>query len=1498
MSCMASLPEQTRQALNPRPLAQQVWGRIAQTSGCEALNCLLLSPFDFEDELNKCAVEAKQREAGLSERLQQSIRSVRLLESISADHEEKIKDMEPQILKLELQRAKQRFEEQATAHAKEVESLEVEVRRLKGLLLQKDEELEAERAKDRPSIPELRAPAMSSSTTAAPVPLRSLSSLKPMHSERDVVNSIRHMRMLGMDGSEVPDALQESFSEMRLSLTAAVDRLALDLYESQAHFLRELLQNADDNTYADGVKPSVRFSLFEDAARGGPFFLAANNEVGLSETDVRSICDISRSSKSGSGTTTGCKGVGWKSVFCVCSAPHVLSGAWRFKFGSQGLGMITPEWIEDEEYSKLPAEVQAAHSAGSTVFYLPLAEGRSVRSIEQEMRIMEEDAAQLLFLRRIKELCLSCGSREVKLRAEGKNRARKVLLHRMPGDAEAELEEVDFEVATSGQVMVALPIVQSEAEPPPQRIFAFLPVRPVGFRFAVHAPFELIASRGDLHRSPSNACLRDSVGPAFLAACQSNPDVASRALQYLGDEPADPFWLRVRCSILEGLRNVACIQCADGLVEPGRCILRGELPAARWVPDDILLAACGASFAESGKSQVLKDLGVKVFGMDELIACLEHMDESHLRALWVNPSRNRILSDIYSSLAEGLRADVSRLVAVAALCIFPALSDETAGVHREPSGCRERCIYWTSAADLHTCYCTELPSAWQQPFVKCLSQDLSLSTSAQALLTLLGMKPVQEEKVADEAVRMLLGQGVEREAAPYRKTWLALAILRQRFASGRGLLRQLSGAVLLPSSLGDLQPPASLRLRSFLGARERLPKGIIANIYAFAGIMVPDPQTMASCAAPPSDLPGLAWDFGWELFFWSLGCVPADPTDRQAENFVEATLGLGSLLSSGDFWTEVPERHGAIEYIEALMRKRTCRYWLSQLPVHFDDKVVTVSDLFLHDVFHSLAGEYLPYMESAPREERVRSILQRLGVTVAVDQPGLTKCIRMMRTLGIEDAAVMAGLYVQLQQSSIDRLRYEEVILVPGVGYRRPEHCCWQSFQNWLLKRCCRLEALAEHYERFGQEVSHVLRDWVEDCPAGSAQQICIAFQELLLCAKASEDIARTFPGREPVKRCDALENLFEVSLAVVKMLADLCVAPQGEDRAISDEEANARACQCVMAKDCFTYAEHRMICVPRSRHEEESDGSGGSRNCRLLAIWESYWSVEDLLREHPSAQFALEEHYGRCSDAVRSFFIDVLGVRPVLTCRELTKLQTHSDLPSAWPSASSGVPDQEPAVREGINFAQMARALPWHSTESSSASLADPWQLMQEALQRLQQVQPFGAGQLQEASAAAAARGGAGGRRATSDSQGYTGPPRSWNLVGSIGNTFSVYAIDDPAGMAAFHRVYASIGQQPFWIPLLRSLLHSIGLQPAQVAFAFDPSGRCVCTEHLFLDLMSVSRSQRFLHHRETFATFWALELAHAAAHQGLGPAVSEKLLRLQNELSVILVPVALAHR
>ena len=143
-----------------------------------------------------------------------------------------------------------------------------------------------------------------------------------------------------------------------------------------------------------------------------------------------------------------------------------------------------------------------AHVA-SQVFYLPLSDpSKSVPSIRTEMQTIQADSAQLLFLRRVTEISLKGDwaaeeqSEEfadawARIMVAGSQDPRAATTRQRFQQTGSEppvlLEEVTtrFQISSHEDVLVALPKVE---EPPPQRVFAFLPVRSASWLVFVPAP--------------------------------------------------------------------------------------------------------------------------------------------------------------------------------------------------------------------------------------------------------------------------------------------------------------------------------------------------------------------------------------------------------------------------------------------------------------------------------------------------------------------------------------------------------------------------------------------------------------------------------------------------------------------------------------------------------------------------------------------------------------------------------------------------------------------------------------------------------------------------------------------------------------------------------------------------------------------------------------------------------------------------------------------------
>ena len=440
----------------------------------------------------------------------------------------------------------------------------------------------------------------------------------------------------------------------KASLAAAVDRLALDLYEMEGHFVFELVQNADDNRYSSesgSDLPAMSLSLHEDQ-KGHHFFMSSNNEMGLRESDVSAMCDINASSKKGS--CIGKKGIGWKSTFAVSDCPHVLSGSFTFCFDVKGplkkMAYVTPTWLGTKDLQKLPLEVQDAHRKGGTVIYLPLSGGCT--GVSEAFDLLREHQVTLLFLRRLKRISMryvdgrtvtieeaSCedGSHAVRVTdtAETSERLFRYAIH------QHELPDLKPEV-----MRLAFPLDVKDM--PSMAMHVGLPVRAVGFCFAVDAPFELVASRSDLHEgSPLNRLLCDAIPVAFRNFLTGDGDlVDGEAARYLGvDVLPGPMWQHLRKELVNCLNDICCIRTEEGeLCLPKQCLERPKcivaFKASQLIPNDLLMRSCQRSFVQRTSRETSQ---LEVLSLKHWAQVLKFRDEKWTKSLvaeaatWENP---------------------------------------------------------------------------------------------------------------------------------------------------------------------------------------------------------------------------------------------------------------------------------------------------------------------------------------------------------------------------------------------------------------------------------------------------------------------------------------------------------------------------------------------------------------------------------------------------------------------------------------------------------------------------------------------------------------------------------------------------------------------------------------------------------------------------------------------------------------------------------------------
>ncbi|RYP77160.1 hypothetical protein DL770_007110 [Monosporascus sp. CRB-9-2] len=292
---------------------------------------------------------------------------------------------------------------------------------------------------------------------------------------------------------------------------ASIITLAKNLYSKDVRFIFELLQNADDNHFSNAaaldVVPYVSFRVYEDR------IVVECNEDGFSEANLRALCNVGKSSKTGAQGYIGEKGIGFKSVFKVAWKVHIQSGDYSFTFkhrkGDSGMGMSSPEWQEPTEalagpLTRMTLYLHAKDDAGY--------EETQRRTIAAQLN--ELQPAMLLFLKKLKHVEVhfhdengvetvssiisahNAGrpSRHMLEKLDNKNenieRTQRMyhvvetLARNLPRNENREYsaQEEASRAYSTAPVVLAFPLTNDDVPlVGPQEVFAFLPVRRVGF---------------------------------------------------------------------------------------------------------------------------------------------------------------------------------------------------------------------------------------------------------------------------------------------------------------------------------------------------------------------------------------------------------------------------------------------------------------------------------------------------------------------------------------------------------------------------------------------------------------------------------------------------------------------------------------------------------------------------------------------------------------------------------------------------------------------------------------------------------------------------------------------------------------------------------------------------------------------------------------------------------------------------------------------------------
>jgi hypothetical protein len=377
----------------------------------------------------------------------------------------------------------------------------------------------------------------------------------------------------------------------------AFRRLLSDLYPDTAHFIYELLQNAEDTKAT-----SVDFILSD-----GDLEFVHNGERLFTEEDIKSITSFGNSTKRDDPTSIGKFGVGFKAVFAYTNTPEIHSGEFHFRIYE----LVVPE-TEGVEQNGL--------GGGRTKFIFPFNHPKksaeaAVAEINKVLQELGDNT--LLFLSHICKIDYilpdgTGGSLEridhegghIEIRTDHPS-GNKTVSHWLRFQSDIEVTDDDGKPKNC-RIAIAYGLVEEESKKKEGSIWKIAPLErgqvsiffpaekeTSNLRFHLHAPFASTVARDSVRDSKANHRLRDKLAELVAQSLASIRDQGKLTVGFLAVLPnlADnvpAFYEPIRKTIVNAFKTEALTPTRSGSHAPSDALYRGPARIAEVLNDDDL----------------------------------------------------------------------------------------------------------------------------------------------------------------------------------------------------------------------------------------------------------------------------------------------------------------------------------------------------------------------------------------------------------------------------------------------------------------------------------------------------------------------------------------------------------------------------------------------------------------------------------------------------------------------------------------------------------------------------------------------------------------------------------------------------------------------------------------------------------------------------------------------------------------------------------------------
>ena len=421
-------------------------------------------------------------------------------------------------------------------------------------------------------------------------------------------------------------------------------RIFEDFYPDEAHFIYELLQNAEDAGASE-----VAFELGEHSCS-----FEHNGARHFNERDIRGITGIFNSSKAASPDKIGKFGVGFKSVFVYTETPIVYSRDYSFKIlklvlpqpvpPKPGLGQRTrfefpfnnPKKNAKAAYAEVKSGLEKLSE--TTLLFLNNLRYIKWKFGDQEGAVLREEHSdahvEVLKLADGKEVLSSHWLRfterienvgQYTAPVDGVERQKVAIAFELQllGDAKS----FDKSKALAKQLKI-VPAVQGT-------VSVFFPAdkETSGLRFHLHAPFVPELSRASIKNTPENLPLFAQLGTLTSKSLHAIRDAGLLAGEFLAvlpnsDDTLPERYEVIRRAVLAEMKTEPLVPTYGGGFAPGGRLVqaRAQLKALLTSEDLALVTgrddkpdwAIGITQRNSNQDRLLGSLGIKNWDTEDL----------------------------------------------------------------------------------------------------------------------------------------------------------------------------------------------------------------------------------------------------------------------------------------------------------------------------------------------------------------------------------------------------------------------------------------------------------------------------------------------------------------------------------------------------------------------------------------------------------------------------------------------------------------------------------------------------------------------------------------------------------------------------------------------------------------------------------------------------------------------------------------------------------------